>query len=126
MIERPAIISRYRHSAEQLPDIDQWFGELKAKYKHILVCGGNHDLGLETALEEGIEPSALFKNALFIQDQAIEIEGLKLFASPWIRTRSAWYQASAFSRDEKRHHWKSIPKVGARIPKGVNRQHSWC
>lgn len=55
-----------------------WLGRLP--HKHKVVIAGNHDFCFEKDPERAV---ALLTNAHYLQDQSLELEGLKLYGSPW-------------------------------------------
>lgn len=57
-----------------LADVDDWFASLPAK--HIVCVAGNHDFPLE-------DYGFTFQHATLLRDEAIELEGHKLYGSPW-------------------------------------------
>lgn len=60
---------------KELENFNDWLRLLPHRYK--IVCGGNHD----TILEQ-IDGHSIFTNATYLQDEMIEIEGLKIYGSP--------------------------------------------
>ena len=50
-------------------------------HKHKLIIAGNHDWALEDAEVEEIK--GLVKNALYLEDSGVDIEGIKFWGSPW-------------------------------------------
>ncbi|MCP5174614.1 MAG: metallophosphatase domain-containing protein [Moraxellaceae bacterium] len=61
---------------DEIKAFDDWLGTLP--HKHKIVIAGNH----EHCLEEH-DGHLLFKNAIYLQHQAITIEGIRFFGSPW-------------------------------------------
>lgn len=59
----------------ELEDVNEWFGTLD--YKHIIVVAGNHDQEIRD-----IDGHLLFTNATYLQDELIEIDGIKIYGSP--------------------------------------------
>ena len=59
-------------------DLDDWLGTLPHKYK-LIICG-NHDLCFE---DKPNEARHWIKNAIYLQDEAVLIEGVKFYGSPW-------------------------------------------
>ena len=55
---------------------DIWLSTLP--HKHKLVIAGNHDFCFEA--QDGRD---LLKNAVYLQDSAVEIDGVKFYGSPW-------------------------------------------
>lgn len=57
---------------------NQWLGELP--HAHKIVIAGNHDFCFEDQAEEARK---LLTNAIYLQDEAVEAAGLKIYGSPW-------------------------------------------
>ncbi len=62
-------------SLTELGAFNNWLGELPHKYK--VIVGGNHDQGLRQ-----LDGHSFFTNGIYLQDELIEIEGLKIYGSP--------------------------------------------
>ena len=62
----------------EVRDFNRWLGTLP--HKHKLVIAGNHDFCLADALPSAQE---LLSNATYLQDQAVVIEGIRFYGSPW-------------------------------------------
>lgn len=61
----------------ELTDLNDWFGELPHKYK--ILIAGNHDF----LFEKIDDCRKLITNAVYLQDEEIVIDGLKIYGSPW-------------------------------------------
>ena len=61
-----------------LEDFNAFLGELP--HRHKLVIAGNHDYCFE---KESARSAASLSNAIYLQDQAIALDGIKLYGSPW-------------------------------------------
>lgn len=59
-------------------DFNAWLGELP--HRHKIVIAGNHDRCFEA---DPAGSAALLTNAVYLQDQALTVEGLSLYGSPW-------------------------------------------
>lgn len=80
-----------------------WFKE--QPYKHKIVIAGNHDFPLQ---EDPEVAEALFDGVHYLRDNAITIEGLKIYGTPW----QPWFYDWAFNlqRGEAlREKWDLIP-----------------
>jgi Icc-related predicted phosphoesterase len=96
----------------QVVDFLYWFGEQKAKYR--IFCAGNHDFWFEPghprnrSLRPGDNPRDIISGGIiYLEDETIEIEGIKIFASPW----SPWFHSWAFNAmrgEEIKKHWDLI------------------
>jgi len=86
-----------------LTDFNDWVGIIKAKHK--IVCGGNHDFYLEKRPREELQ--TYFTNAIYVENESIEIMGIKIWGSPYsvMFNNWAWMMNSA-----------QLAKVWARIP----------
>jgi len=81
-----------------------WFEALKAKYK--VFVAGNHDWLFEK--DNALARSLLPKGVIYLQDSQIEIEGLKIYGSPWQPEFCEW----AFNLKRGwplRKQWELIP-----------------
>ena len=89
---------------EDLIEFNSWLGELP--HQHKVVIAGNHDFCFQ---EQPAESLKLLTNGIYLQDQFIELLGLKIYGSPW----QPWFFDWAFNL--KRGHelktkWKLIPE----------------
>ncbi|MEK7723259.1 MAG: metallophosphatase domain-containing protein [Acidobacteriota bacterium] len=88
----------------QINAFNQWFSKLPHKYK--IFVAGNHDWLFET--DNGLSRSLLDKSIIYLQDSFVEIEGLKIYGSPWQPRFFDW----AFNLNrgvELAEKWKLIP-----------------
>ncbi len=75
-------------------------------HRHKIVIAGNHDFCFERQPEEA---RALIRNAVYLQDEATTLEGVKFYGSPW----QPWFFDWAFNlpRGEPlREKWQLIPE----------------
>jgi Icc-related predicted phosphoesterase len=83
---------------------NHFLGKLSHKYK--IVVAGNHDFCFEH------EPQAarrLFTNCIYLQDEAVTVEGIKFYGSPWQPAFCNW--AFNLPRGYKlRAKWDLIPE----------------
>lgn len=70
-----------------LHDFNDWLGTIKAKHK--IVIGGNHDSLLELIGKE--ECKRLLTNCIYLENEMITVEGLKIFGSPCTPVFNDWY-----------------------------------
>jgi Icc-related predicted phosphoesterase len=68
-----------RGSVEEIQVFNKWFSNLPHKYK--IFVAGNHDWLFET--NNLYARSLLSKSVIYLQDSEVEIEGLKIYGSPW-------------------------------------------
>ncbi len=89
---------------EQVIDFLKWYSELPHPYK--VLIGGNHDFLLEkNAL---LFKSLLPDNIIYLENESVEIEGIKIWGSPI----TPWFYDWAFNRErgeDIRRYWEQIP-----------------
>lgn len=88
----------------QISAFNHWFSSLP--HKHKIFVAGNHDWLFET--DNGLARSLLDKSIIYLQDSFIEIEGIKIYGSPWQPRFFDW----AFNLNrgaELAEKWKLIP-----------------
>ena len=67
----------------------KWFNELDYKYK--IFISGNHDQKAAKLGADKIKKlSSLFGDAIYLEDESIEIEGFKIYGSPWTPSFGPW------------------------------------
>lgn len=96
-------------SIEELVRAKVYLKEISPKFKHIIFVPGNHDRILET--NEQLSRAVLgdIKNLIVLIDQSVEIDGVKIFGSPWQPEFCTW--AFNLPRGEPlREKWKLIPQ----------------
>lgn len=80
---------------------NMWLGRLP--HRHKIVIAGNHDWIFEKANDLG---RSILSNAIYLQDSGVEIEGLRIWGSPWTPAFNNW----AFNaNDEIVRYWDMIP-----------------
>ena len=93
-----------RGTLAEVADFNRFLGELPHKHK-VMICG-NHDFAFE---RQPAEAQALITNAIYLQDEAVTIEGVKIYGSPW----QPWFHNWAFNLqrgEELRKKWELIPE----------------
>ena len=86
-------------------DFNDWLGELP--HPHKVVIAGNHDFCFEDT--RAPVARAALTNCHYLQDEAIEIGGLKIYGTPWVPRLPLW----AFSLEEDadlRDEWAAVPE----------------
>lgn len=68
-----------RGQIDEIVLFNRWFAGLP--HKHKIFVAGNHDWLFETRPKYA--QSLLSSNVVYLQDSAVEIEGLKIYGSPW-------------------------------------------
>jgi Icc-related predicted phosphoesterase len=88
---------------EELPALNDFLGTLP--HRHKIVIAGNHDFCFEADLAAC---ARLLTNAVYLQDEAITLDGVKFYGSPW----QPWFFEWAFNLrrgPEIRAKWDLIP-----------------
>lgn len=68
-----------RGRVEELEEYNRWLGSIKHKYKHIIIIAGNHDW---LFAKDQAKARAIMSNAIYLEDEMIEIEGRRIYGSP--------------------------------------------
>jgi len=98
----------------QMQDFLDWFSSLN-QYSHRILIGGNHDYyfdknhprSINYKLEDNSHLDIIPNNVIYLEDETITIEGLKIFGSP----NTPWFYNWAFNRqrgEEIKKHWDLI------------------
>jgi len=68
-----------RGKMDEISQFLNWFSNLPYKYK--VFIAGNHDFGFEIA--DTIADEYIDKGVTYLMDSMVEIEGVKIYGSPW-------------------------------------------
>lgn len=91
-------------SVQDVIQFNSWLGTLPHKYK--IFVAGNHDFLFQT--QPGLA-KVMMTNCIYLQDEQIEIEGLKIYGSPWTPFFNDWAFGLERGKEIKRV-WDNIPK----------------
>ena len=91
-------------SYDAIKDFNYWLSTLN--FKHIVVIGGNHDTVLTKYTME--EKEMFFSNAIYLENTSVQIEGIKIFGSPYSLKFFSW--AFMKSEEQLEQIWELIPK----------------
>lgn len=89
---------------ENVAEFNDWLGNLP--HRHKIVIAGNHDWAFQKTSELARE--TLF-NAIYLEDNGVEIDGIRFWGSPWTPTFLDW----AYMLDRGapiRQKWQQIPQ----------------
>lgn len=95
------------NSPDVLFRFNEWMGSLPHSYK--IVIAGNHDFLFE---QENQLARSLMTNVTYLQDEAVMVEGLKFYGSPW----QPWFYDWAFNLQRG----APLKEVWAKIPEDVD------
>ncbi len=93
-----------RGSIPEISAFNEWFGNLPHRYK--IFVAGNHDWLFET--NNSYARSLLSSKIIYLQDSFVEIEGLKIYGSPW-QPRFFDWAFNLMRGEELAEKWKLIP-----------------
>lgn len=93
------LFERHRNDLER---VDAWFS--RQRFDLILCIGGNHDHLLQEHHRPAGQP---FSNAIYLEDQTWEHEGIVFYGTPWV----PFLRSHAFFAKERelRKRWSRIP-----------------
>ncbi len=98
-------VSREDHLA-QVAAFNDELGALPHQYK--VVVGGNHDAPLEWL---GEAAGSLLSNAVYLQDELVEIAGLRIYGSPWQPEHHKWAFNLPRGSAELAAVWAKVPDL---------------
>ncbi|MBX3138620.1 metallophosphatase domain-containing protein [Candidatus Obscuribacterales bacterium] len=88
----------------QVANFNRELGELPHRFK--VVVAGNH----ETVFEQmNAEARALLTNAVYLQDELVELAGLRIYGSPWQPEYRKWAFNLPRSSPELAAVWQKVP-----------------
>lgn len=86
----------------EIKNFNKWLGELP--HKHKIVIAGNHDFYFENLPKTARK---LITNAIYLEDEELVIDGIKLYGSPWQPFFYNW--AFNIRRGKLFRVWERIP-----------------
>ncbi len=97
-------IRGYKHEIENFL---QWFSSLPYRYK--VFIAGNHDFIFQDDPKRAKEILSRYPNIIYLEDNGIEIEGIKIWGSPWQPVFYNWAFNLPRRGEELLSKWKMIP-----------------
>lgn len=89
---------------KEIAKVNEWLGTLP--HPHKVVIAGNHDFLFE---QDPVQARALLTNAHYLEDEMIEIEGIKIWGSP-ITPKFLRYAFNRKRGEEILAYWQKIPE----------------
>lgn len=86
--------------------LNEWFGNLD--FKQIICIAGNHETYLPQLGKEKIKN--ILTNAIYLEHEYLELEGLKIFGSPYTPEFFNWAFMYPRCSEDAKNLWKQIPK----------------
>jgi len=87
----------------------EWFTDLDS-YTHKVFIAGNHDFFFEENPLQSTELVQEYPNIIYLQDNMVEIEGIKIYGSPWQPEFYNWAFNLPRNGDKLKEKWKAIPE----------------
>jgi Icc-related predicted phosphoesterase len=93
----------------QVRNFLEWFD--KQPYTHKIFIAGNHDFCFETHISENAVVDILnkFGDVTYLMDNSVEIEGVKIYGSPWQARFYDWAFNLDRNSNELNSKWELIP-----------------
>ena len=86
--------------------LNNWFGSLD--FSHIIFIGGNHDFLLDQFPKKEIKK--LFTNAIYLENDGVEIDDIKFWGSPYSPEFGNWAFMYPRCSEEAKKIWSQIPE----------------
>lgn len=69
----------------EIDSFNKILGDIKHRFKYIIVIAGNHELKLDPKLngEKSVDAKKLLDNCIYLEDSGIELLGIKFYGTPW-------------------------------------------
>ena len=96
----------YHH---EIVEFCKWFHHLPG-YKHKVMIAGNHDWGFEKLPEESIEAVGRYPKVNYLQDNMINLDGVRIWGSPWQPEFCNWAFNLPKNGDVLKSKWDMIPE----------------
>lgn len=93
-------------SLDDLIRANRWFSN--QKFSHKIFVAGNHDIFLESLPISEIKE--IFDSVIYLQDEMVEIDGLKFYGSPYTPMFNNWAFMLERQSLELKNKWNKIPE----------------
>jgi Icc-related predicted phosphoesterase len=94
---------------KQIEEFFQWFSGLPYTYK--IVIAGNHDWGFKNKVSEINKIIEKYEDSIiYLQDEMVEIEGIKIYGSPWQPEFCDWAFNLPRNGEALKYVWSKIPE----------------
>jgi len=94
----------YTGKRSQYEDFAAWLNIQSERFKYVVFVAGNHDFAAEHTLRPLIQNERIY----FLNDQGLELDGIKFWGSPYTPRFGQWAFMENRGRDIRRH-WELIP-----------------
>lgn len=92
-------------------EFNEWIGTLPHPIK--IVIAGNHDTYLETHKKNGFNGKKMITNAIYLDEELINIHGINIYGSPYTPSFANMRKGLSFYKErgiELKELWDEIPK----------------
>lgn len=96
----------YNHEIE---NFCKWFDGING-YIYKIFIAGNHDFGFENYPNQTMEIISKYPGIIYLQDNLIEIEGIKIYGSPWQPEFYNWAFNLPRNGKELEEKWNMVPE----------------
>lgn len=89
----------------------KWFGNIKS-YDYKVMIAGNHDCVFEwqpKLIQEMLQDTDMYGDLIYLQDEAVELFGIKIYGSPWQPAYRDWSFNLPRDGVDIEHKWSQIP-----------------
>lgn len=100
-----------RGNQHEIHDFLKWFGDIKS-YDYKVMIAGNHDFLFEWQPElarEMVNNTEMYGDIIYLQDESVELFGLKIYGSPWQPAFLNWAFNLPRNGSELQQVWAKIP-----------------
>eukprot|EP01083_Nonionella_stella_P314515 1133388_1 len=87
-------------------EFNEWIGRMPHKYK--IVIAGNHECCFNE-LSKDIISNKILTNCIYLQDEFVEIHGLKIYGTPWTACGDRWGFGTNGFNNTLYSKWNAIP-----------------
>jgi len=95
----------YEH---EIKEFCAWFDKIK-NYDHKIFIAGNHDWLFQRKPEVAKEIIDSYKTITYLQDEAVTLDGIKIYGSPWQPEFYSWAFNLPRNGEEISEKWEAIP-----------------
>lgn len=94
-----------RGNYHEFISVGNWFQKMRERFKHVIFIAGNHDWAFQ--FNAPLMARTFFQGCHYLQDDAIELMGIKFYGSP--RTPNFYNWAFMDEDEDLAPYWSRIP-----------------
>lgn len=96
----------YKHELQQFC---KWYNNIEGYATKIFIAG-NHERYIEENYEDSLKVIDFYKTIHYIQDETFEVNGIKIYGSPWSPVFNDWAFNLPINGKELETKWSNIPE----------------